>query len=71
MWIRVLGSMSINQEGNTTYIDLNHKNQIYKCTLEEKGDTQVLEVKGVEPKDGDYGSHLKKVCYKATYCIHC
>lgn len=73
MWLRVLGNMSIiiNQEGNTTYIDLNHQKQIYKCSLEEKGDTQVLEVKGIDPKDVVFVSHLKKVCFKATYCVHC
>lgn len=70
-WLRVLGSMSINQEGNTTYIDLNHQKQIYKCTLEEKGDTQVFEVKGIDPKDIVVVSRFKKVCYKATYCVHC
>lgn len=71
MWLRVLGSMGINQEGNITYIDLNHQKQIYNCTLEEKGDTQVFEVKGIDPKDVVFVSHLKKVCYKATYCVHC
>lgn len=71
MWLRVLGSMSINQEGNITYIDLNHQKQIYKCTIEEKGDMQVFEVKGIDPKDVVFVSHLKKVCYKATYCVHC
>lgn len=71
MWLRVLGSMNINIDGNTTYIDLNHLKQIYKCTLEEKGDTQVFEVKGIDPKDVVFVSHIKKVCYKATYCVHC
>lgn len=71
MWLRVLGSMSINQESNTTYIDLNYQKQIYKCTLEEKSDTQIFEVKGIDPKDVVFVSRLKKVCYKATYCVHC
>lgn len=71
MWLRVLGGVSINQEGNITNIELNHQKQIYKCTLEEKSDTQVFEVKGIDPKDVVFVSHLKKVCYKATYCVHC
>lgn len=71
MWLRVLGNMSINQEGSTTYIELNHQKQIYKCSLEEKSDTQVFEVKGIDPKDIVFVSHLKKICYKATYCVHC
>ena len=71
MWMRVLGDMNIHQDGNITDIDLKHKKQIYKCRLEEKGDSQVLEVCGIDPKDIVFVSHLKKVCYKATYCVHC
>ena len=71
MWMRVLGDMNIHQDGNITDIDLKHQKQIYKCRLEEKGDSQVLEVCGIDPKDIVFVSHLKKVCYKATYCIHC
>ena len=71
MWMRVLGDMNIHQDGNITDIDLKHQKQIYKCRLEEKGDSQVLEVYGIDPKDIVFVSHLKKVCYKATYCVHC
>lgn len=71
MWLRVLGSMSVNVEGDTTFIELNHRKQIYKCILQERNNTQVFEVKGIDPKDVVLVSHLKKVCYKATYCVHC
>ena len=71
MWMRVLGDMNIHQDGIITEIDLKHQKQIYKCRLEEKGDSQVLEVCGIDPKDIVFVSHLKKVCYKATYCVHC
>jgi 3'-phosphoadenosine 5'-phosphosulfate sulfotransferase (PAPS reductase)/FAD synthetase/ferredoxin len=71
MWMRVLGDMNINQEENLTEIDLNHHKQIFKCRLEENGDSQVFEVNGIDPKDVIFISHLKKVCYKATYCVHC
>ena len=71
MWMRVLGDMNIHQDGNITDIDLKHQKQIYKCRLEEKGDSQVLEVYGIDPKDIVFVSHLKKICYKATYCVHC
>lgn len=71
MWMRVLGDMNIHQEGNLTEIDLNHHKQIFKCRLEENGDSQVFEVNGIDPKDVIFISHLKKVCYKATYCVHC
>lgn len=71
MWLRVLGDMNINQDGDTTYINLRHQKQIYQCTLQEKDNTQVFEVKGIDPKDVVFVSHLKKVVYKATYCVHC
>lgn len=71
MWMRVLGDMNINHTDNTTLIELKHQKQIYRCTLEEKDDTQVFEVKGIDPKDVVFISHLKKICYKATYCVHC
>ena len=71
MWMRVLGDMNIHQDGIITDIDLRHQKQIYKCRLEENGDSQVLEVCGIDPKDIVFVSHLKKVCYKATYCVHC
>ena len=71
MWMRVLGDMNIHQEENFTEIDLNHHKQIFKCRLEEKGDSQVFEVYGIDPKDVIFISHLKKICYKATYCVHC
>lgn len=70
-WLRVLGSLNINQDGDKTCIELNHQKQIYKCILEEKGNTQILEVKGIDIKDVVFVSHLKKICYKSTYCVHC
>ena len=71
MWIRVLGDINLKLDGNITDIDLHHQKQIYKCRLEENGDSQVFEVNGIDPKDVIFVSHLKKVCYKATYCVHC
>ena len=71
MWMRVLGEMNIHQKGNITEIDLNHHKQIFKCRLKEDVDSQLFEVSGIDPKDVIFISHLKKVCYKATYCVHC
>lgn len=71
IWLRVLGDMNINQEDDTTYIDLRHQKQIYKCVLQDKNDSLIFEVKGIDPKDVIFVSHLKKVVYKATYCVHC
>ena len=70
-WLWVLGEYSMNQEDKRIAISLKYRNQIYNCTFEEKGATQVFEVKGIDPKDVVFISHLKKVCYKTTYCVHC
>ena len=70
-WLWVLGEYSLKQEDKRIVISLKYRNQIYNCTFEEKGATQVFEVKGIDPKDVVFVSHLKKVCYKATYCVHC
>lgn len=71
MWLRVLGNMSIDQKECVSFIDLNHQNQIYKCSVQENGDTIIFEVTGIDPNNIIFVSHLKKVCYKATYCVHC
>lgn len=71
MWLRVLGDLNINQEGDITHIDLRHQKQIYHCIVEERNGTQIFEVRGIDPKDVVFISHLKKVAYKATYCVHC
>lgn len=70
-WLWVLGEYSMSQEHKRIAISLKYRNQIYNCTFEEKGATQVFEVNGIDPKDVVFVSHLKKVCYKATYCVHC
>lgn len=70
-WLWVLGEYSMSQEDKLLAISLKYRNQIYNCTFEEKGATQVFEVKGIDPKDVVFISHLKKICYKATYCVHC
>lgn len=70
-WLWVLGEYRINQDDNQIAISLKYKNQIYNGTFEEKGASQIFEVKGIDPKDVVFISHLKKVCYKATYCVHC
>ena len=70
-WINVLGSININRDTDTINIDLNHQKQIYKCTIKEKDDSLVFTVDGIDPKDVIFISHIKKICYKTTYCVHC
>ena len=71
MWLRVLGPLNIKEEGNVIFIYLKHKKNIYNCTLTTEKDTHIFEVKSIDPKDIVFVSHLKKVVYKATYCVHC
>jgi phosphoadenosine phosphosulfate reductase len=71
MWLRTLGAYSIKQDGPISYIELKHKEQIYHCTLEDKDKTLIFSVKAIDPTDVVFISHLKKVVYKATYCVHC
>lgn len=70
-WLRVLGDFSVNRQDGITYIELNHKKQIYRGTIQEDENTQIFELKGIDPKDVVFISHLKKVVYKTTYCVHC
>ena len=70
-WLNTLGKISIEKKSNKIAITLNHKRQIYKCLLEDNGDSQIFIVYGIDPKDVIFISHLKKVVYKATYCVHC
>lgn len=71
MWIRTLGECNIRVESNISYIDLKHGNHIYTCVVEDKNDSILFSVKGVDANDVLFISHLKKVAYKSTYCVHC
>lgn len=71
MWLRVLGNFNVQQEGDILYINLNHQKHIYKFTIHDNNESLIFEVKGIDPKDVVFISHLKKVAYKATYCVHC
>ncbi len=71
MWLHVLGDFNLQQEESIIYIDLRHQKHIYKCSIQDKSESLIFEVKGIDPKDVVFISHLKKVAYKATYCVHC
>lgn len=71
MWLNTLGEINIAQQNNNTTIELKHKKHIYHCSITENEDTQIFEVHGIDLKDYVFVSHLKKVLYKTTYCVHC
>lgn len=60
-WLTVLGNFTCERDGNKITINLKHKNQIYRCMLEDNGDTQIFSVYEIDPKDVVFISHLIQV----------
>lgn len=71
MWLRVLGDIRLTPTETGINGELRHNHHIYKFTIKDDGTNQVLEIKGIDPKDVVFVGHLKRVAYKATYCVHC
>lgn len=71
MWLNILGRTQIKKDGDTHIGVLNYKKKLYKFRIEKTSDdTWIVEVKET-CDDVVFLSHLKKVLYKATYCVHC
>lgn len=70
-WLRVLGDYSLEKKEGFVCISIKYKNHIYKGRFTDNDQSQIFEINGIDPKDVVLISHLKKVCYKATYCVHC
>ena len=70
-WISVIGGVIVKQEGNQTYCDIKYRGNIYNAVITENGEDLNFKVKHVDFKDVVFISHLKKVIYKSTYCVHC
>lgn len=71
MWLRVLGTLNYTQDGNKTYCEIKHKGKVYKSVITEDDKIISFLVKEVDDKDVVFISHLKKIAYKTTYCVHC
>lgn len=70
-WLSILGEAKSESTANRTTGVLKYKNNLYKYIIETHQDGVIsFEVKETN-SDIIFLSHLKKVCYKSTYCIHC
>lgn len=70
-WLRILGDYTIDNNDNSTIIFLKYRSQIYRGKFIDDDKSQIFELSGIDPKDVVFISQLKKICYKATYCVHC
>ena len=70
-WLNILGETKCQSTSSETIGVLNYKRNLYKYKISALGDkTFGVEVYGTN-NDVVFISHLKKVLYKSTYCIHC
>ena len=70
-WFNILGETKCQSTSSETTGLLNYKRSLYKYKITSLGDnTFGIEVYGTN-NDVVFISHLKKVLYKSTYCIHC
>lgn len=70
-WFNILGDVRAESTSQLTTGTLNYKKNLYKFQISNLGDnTLFIEVIGTN-NDIIFLSHLKKVLYKSTYCIHC
>ncbi len=69
-WMNVLGKIKINQDNELINGELKYKNKIYHFSIQTNEYRQIIEFKGIGDEILLQG-HIKRVLYKATYCIHC
>jgi phosphoadenosine phosphosulfate reductase len=73
-WIKPVGEIISRKEGNKTIGEIKIRDEIFTFSLEENnvGTTKKLKFKVFgASRDPIFLSKLKKILYKATYCIHC
>lgn len=68
-FLPTIGSYSITQSGNQTSGEININGNIYKFKIDNKGKTILFEVDNI--LNAEIVSYLKRVLYKATFCIQC
>ena len=70
-WFNILGETKCQSTASETTGVLNYKSNLYKYKISSLGNNSFgIEVYGTN-NDIVLISHLKKVLYKSTYCIHC
>lgn len=68
-WIKVLAPITLTKEVNRAFGDIKVNNSIYSYEINGSYSDFTLEVKGL--KDLTIISSLKRIIYKASYCINC
>jgi 3'-phosphoadenosine 5'-phosphosulfate sulfotransferase (PAPS reductase)/FAD synthetase/ferredoxin len=71
MWLNILGEYRGDWNGLTYIGSLKYKKNIYRFQIERQGDDVYVLTVFETQFDVIFMSHIKKVLYKATYCIHC
>lgn len=70
-WLTVLGEIQYSDFGENNNGTLKYRNKLYRFSvIQKQPDIQQIEVLGTN-FDVIFISHIKRVLYKATYCIHC
>lgn len=70
-WLRPLGKLSIiDTKGETIIGAIEYLHNSYPLLVESKGNKTTLLIQNVGD-DVVFQGLIKRVCYKATYCIHC
>lgn len=71
-WMKVLGEISLTQEGNVYNGQIKYNNDIIsiRLTYDEENSTILIEAFNVG-SNPFFISHIKRVVNKATYCVHC
>lgn len=70
-WINILGQIKCTSSIDKTMGSLKYKGNLYKFIISSNDNGTInFEIKGTN-NDVVFISHIKKVLYKTTYCIHC
>lgn len=70
-WLKVLGSYTYTQTGNQIEGKLKYKTVVFSFKIQIFDDDSLLFEFDDNGNDVILISHIKKVLYKATYCVHC
>lgn len=71
MWFSVLGEIKGSEDGASFIGTLNYKKRLFRFRIGYNTPTEITVLVENTNNDIIFISHLKKVLYKATYCIHC
>ena len=70
VWMNVLGEIKITNNDGLIDGELKYKNKIFLFTIHSNNDKTIIEFKNIGDEILLQG-HIKRVLFKATYCVHC